>query len=414
MEVTKSNFTALLPNVQKAIDECDFLAVDTELTGLSTRVTEHAFDTIAERYSKLRDNCMKFMVIQFGLSAFKYHPKQNKFTHVDFNFYIFPRPHIRQAPDPKFMCQTSSLHFLASQNFDFNKVIYDGIPYLSPTQEEKIRNILANKHKTEQDALSKNGGAKPNGQKAIDIPKEQEQFIADVHERVESFIQNDAETEMQLEPCSSYQRKLIYETVQQKFETGIDMQSILNKENKRVIAIAKTTEEEKYAKLNMKQITDLDDLEAAIGFRKVLDHVSQSKKLVVGHNMLLDMMHSINQFYFLLPEKLDEFKEMLHMTFPEIMDTKLLASSEKLRQFFDSTQLTKIAETLQGKAFNLPSIEATDGFKGYNLQSDKAHEAGFDAFLTGFSYVGLITKLASLENHEPSYHEPSSELLSPY
>lgn len=79
-------------------------------------------------------------------------------------------------------------------------------------------------------------------------------------ERVEAFIQNDAETEIQLEPCSSYQRKLIYETVQQKYETGIDMQSVMNKDNKRVVAIVKSTEEEKYAKLNMKQINDIVSL----------------------------------------------------------------------------------------------------------------------------------------------------------
>lgn len=38
-------------------------------------------------------------------------------------------------------------------------------------------------------------------------------------------------------------------------------------------------------------------------------------------------------------------------------------------------------------------LEPCDGFKGYNLQSDKCHEAGYDAFLTGFSYVGLVSKL---------------------
>lgn len=41
--------------------------------------------------------------------------------------------------------------------------------------------MLANKHKTEQEALSKNSDStKSNGQKVIDVPKEQEQFIADI------------------------------------------------------------------------------------------------------------------------------------------------------------------------------------------------------------------------------------------
>lgn len=74
---------------------------------------------------------------------------------------------------------------------------------------------------------------------------------------MESFLCNDEETTIHLDPCSSYQRKLIYETVQQKHQTGIEMSSIMNNENKRVIAIVKTTEEEKYERLHMKQENDL-------------------------------------------------------------------------------------------------------------------------------------------------------------
>jgi poly(A)-specific ribonuclease len=415
MEVTKRNFAELYPSVKDAINECDFIAIDTELTGLSTQVTEHSFDTISERYSKLRENCMKFIIVQYGLSTFKYHPKQNKYTHKDFTFYVFPRPHIRQAPDPKFMCQTSSLHFLASQGFDFNKVIYDGIQYLSPAQEVKIKDFLDGKHKNEQDTFkaSKNG-ARANGQNEVSVPEEHRKFIAEIHERVESFLCNDEQKTIHLDPCSAYQRKLIYESVQQKHQSGIEMSSVMNEKNERVIAIVKSTDEEKYERLHLKQENDLDDLDTAIGFRKVLDLISESKKLVVGHNMMLDMMHTLDQFFHPLPEKLDEFKEMLHMTFPQIMDTKLLASSEKLQHFFESTQLGKLVKQLHGKAFDLPNIEASDGFKGYDLSADKHHEAGFDAFLTGLSYIGLTTKLASVQNLPTRYSETNSKLLSPY
>lgn len=46
-----------------------------------------------------------------------------------FNFYIFPRPF--EGSDKRFICQASSIAFLASCGFDFNKAIYDGVGYLT-------------------------------------------------------------------------------------------------------------------------------------------------------------------------------------------------------------------------------------------------------------------------------------------
>ena len=39
MEILKENFEASLPLLQKAIAECDFVAMDTEMTGKSSRQT---------------------------------------------------------------------------------------------------------------------------------------------------------------------------------------------------------------------------------------------------------------------------------------------------------------------------------------------------------------------------------------
>jgi len=41
-----------------------------------------------------------------------------------FNFALFPHPY--QNLDKRFVCQSSSILFLASHNFDFNKFVYKG------------------------------------------------------------------------------------------------------------------------------------------------------------------------------------------------------------------------------------------------------------------------------------------------
>lgn len=58
------------------------------------------------------------------------------------------------------------------------------------------------------------------------------------------------------------------------------------------------------------------DCEGAVGFRKVIDMLSESRKLVVGHNMLLDICHLVAQFVQPLPDTVQEFKKLTHSIFP--------------------------------------------------------------------------------------------------
>ncbi|GIY85671.1 poly(A)-specific ribonuclease PARN [Caerostris darwini] len=414
MEVTKSNFEKLLPSIKQSIDECDFIAIDTELTGLySSRSEEHAFDTMEERYLKLREQCSKFLIIQFGLSTFKYNPDEKKYTHRDYNFYVFPRPHIRQAPDPRFMCQASSMHFLASHGFDFNKTIYEGIPYLTFAQESKIRDYVTNKYKVERGSIKQT--AKANGQKIVDVPDEHKKFIAKVMKQVDSFMADKSQTIMQLDPCNAFLRKLIYESVQQKHGNGIEMSSkFTENSNQRYITIMKCTQQDRLDKVQEKEMTDLEGADSAIGFRKVMDCLSASKKLIIGHHMYLDVLHVIDQFFFPLPEDLNEYKSMVRMTFPNMLDTKYVASSDTLRPFLESTQLSELLRQVQGKSFELPTVHVDDGFKGYNLNSEQFHEAGYDAFMSGLCYIALTKKLGAMATPSVEYVEPSSKILAPY
>ncbi|XP_042907061.1 poly(A)-specific ribonuclease PARN isoform X1 [Parasteatoda tepidariorum] len=417
MEITRNNFVETLPAVKEAIDWCDFLAIDTELTGLySERSSEHAFDSMEERYAKLRKLCSEFLIIQYGLSCFKYHPKLKKFTHRDFNFYIFPRPHIRQAPDHRFLCQTSSIHFLASHGYDFNKTIYEGISYLRHDQEEKLKEFTNSKYKIQRDSIStpKKESSEANGQKEVEIPDEHKKFIAEINERVNAFIENESETVLKLEPCSGYRRKLIYESVQQKYTSGIEMLSTVNDEKERFITITKMTDNAKIGKLDAKETSDMDDIDTAIGFRKVVEHISQSKKLVLGHHMYLDILHTIHKFFYPLPESLQEYKEMLQLVFPNLIDTKHLASSDRVRPFLENTHLGDLFKSIQGKAFDLPEIETEVKFKGYELSCSNYHEAGFDAFITGVSLIGLTRKIASLQSKNAEQIDASCTFLKPF
>eukprot|EP00117_Sycon_ciliatum_P050041 scpid59031/ scgid35382/ Poly(A)-specific ribonuclease PARN-like domain-containing protein 1 len=139
MDVTRANFRDLLPVIHQKIDECSFVAVDTEFTGLCGGPDQEysLFDTPAKRYVKLRKSVQQFIVCQLGITTFTNDHWKNQYTATSFNFYLFPRSF--DNIDERFSVQTSSFEFLCDHHFDFNKFAYDGIPYLSCEQEASIR-----------------------------------------------------------------------------------------------------------------------------------------------------------------------------------------------------------------------------------------------------------------------------------
>ncbi|KAJ8312834.1 hypothetical protein KUTeg_010207 [Tegillarca granosa] len=80
VDITKSNFDEHFASIETAIAEADFIALDTEFTGLliDNENKNSLFDTCAERYTKLRESATQFTICQIGLSAFKKDPEENK------------------------------------------------------------------------------------------------------------------------------------------------------------------------------------------------------------------------------------------------------------------------------------------------------------------------------------------------
>lgn len=152
MNVTRHNFEATFEDLRQDISapSCRFVAIDTEFTGLSPNEDqrERYLDTLEERYRKVKRAGESFLVTQFGLST----------VHVDaddrvqvktWNFYVFPRPY--GASDERFLCQASSLTFLADHGFDFNKFIRDGIPFINLSKTDRMKKRLQRR----VDALTK-------------------------------------------------------------------------------------------------------------------------------------------------------------------------------------------------------------------------------------------------------------------
>ncbi|KAG3259362.1 poly(A)-specific ribonuclease PARN isoform X2 [Ictidomys tridecemlineatus] len=396
MEIIRSNFKSNLQKVYQAIEEADFFAIDGEFSGISdgpsvTALT-NGFDTPEERYQKLKKHSMDFLLFQFGLCTFKYDYTDSKYVTKSFNFYVFPKPFSRSSPDVKFVCQSSSIDFLASQGFDFNKVFRNGIPYLNQEEERQLREQYDEK-RSQANGAGSLAYVSPNASKCpVTIPEDQKKFIDQV----------------------VFQRKLIYQTLSWKYPKGIHVETLETEKKERYIVISKVDEEERKKREQQKHAKEQEELNDAVGFSRVIHAIANSGKLVIGHNMLLDVMHTVHQFYSPLPSDLNEFKELTTCVFPRLLDTKLMASTQPFKDIINNTSLAELEKRVKETPFNPPKVESAEGFPSYDTASEQLHEAGYDAYITGLCFISMANYLGSFLSPPKIHVSARSKLIEPF
>ncbi|KAG8230255.1 hypothetical protein J437_LFUL009793, partial [Ladona fulva] len=138
-EIFWNNFQEKFRDVKESLDKASIVSLDCELTGLHSieGFQPSLFDSGAERYEKLRTGVDQLLVIQLGLTAFILNKEEDEYLARTFTFYLLPTSFL--SVDTRFVCQASSLCFLSYAGFDFNKLFSEGIPYLSPEQESRLR-----------------------------------------------------------------------------------------------------------------------------------------------------------------------------------------------------------------------------------------------------------------------------------
>ncbi|CAG5088781.1 Similar to PARN: Poly(A)-specific ribonuclease PARN (Bos taurus) [Cotesia congregata] len=315
MEVTRSNFQQVLSELDQVLKDATFLAIDGEFTGLNSGPDAKPFDTPSQYYQKLKSGSMDFLLVQFGLSAFTFDVQTNKYSQRSYNFYVFPRPFNRAAPDCRFMCQASSIVFLASQGFDFNKLFRDGIPYLTTSDEEKLTS----------------------------------------NTKIEEFMSSNEEETM-LNRCNAYIRRIIHQEVRLRWPNKIRVEGKVDGATQGLMVYKMGTKEEEKKKEEERREKKKEELKEAVGLSVLLRKIADSNKLIVGHNMLLDLCHIVRQFFGPLPDSYKEFKLLVHNLFPNLIDTKVLSQAPNFKDIIPSSVLNYMLDTVSKAPFNLPEI----------------------------------------------------------
>jgi hypothetical protein len=177
MNITKLNFKYLYPRVLQTIKNSNFISLDLEFSGitLTKELINSRQDDNELRYFKIKENIKNFIPLQLGMCGVKC-----KDTHVKLypmNFYIFPYADEQNFYNKKYLFDISSINFLASNNFDFNKTFYDGIQYLSLYESEELKKSVELNQKIQEKREEKI------------FPPEARVFLMSLHGTLKAFFE---------------------------------------------------------------------------------------------------------------------------------------------------------------------------------------------------------------------------------
>lgn len=401
MEVTKNNFKETLPLVEKSIKAADFLVIDCEFTGLLNGRDPTIFDTPSEYYSRLLAGSAEFMLVQFGLCAFHWDVDKKTYMNEAYNFYLFPQG--RPGPERIFQCSSSSLCFLSAQGFDFNKLIKDGISYMSEPIETRMRDNLIGKQKFTSQQKD-----------CIIIPEENKKYIEDVCKQVREFVDDKKQNELEIDKCNAFQRRLLFQELSTRFKNEIFLETKVLDNKNRVLKVTRLlTDNDEQERERLRKEREWEEFEDAVGFTKVARMISQSEKLVIGHNMVLDIIHTLSHFFQSLPTQYENFKEFAHFIFPRLLDTKYMSNLPPFKDRVNSSVLPHLLATLSSAPFEIPKSDSLVG-RGYSQTDGNFHEAGYDAYITGLCFLSMYTHLLEMRGESNRVVAPDSAILKPF
>jgi hypothetical protein len=166
-----------------------------------------------------------------------------------------------------------------------------------------------------------------------------------------------------------------------------------NKSNwrEKTVSITRTSKVEKQALKDELDQKRRDDYQQTIAFSRVWLELINFKKPVIGHNLYLDLLFSFEHFHMYNASSFGKFKETVNQCWPQLFDTKVLASEfgrEDISSRLNLEELyTKLQEITQIK------VKVAEGFTDYAKGGDESfHDAGYDAFVTGSCYY-MLSKL---------------------
>jgi poly(A)-specific ribonuclease len=377
--------------------------MDLEMTGLHKGGdTRNSYmDSFQHRYSKQKES---FLPNQFGLSTFTWDSESNSFACAIYSFSIFPSH--KYTKDIKFLSEGAALCFLAENKFDFNKWIHEGISFMTYEDENVLRDQL-NVNKQEEE-----GGEVKEVREydawALD-------FITSIMKEIEEWEKTDQTEWLSPRKLNKFRRTLVTKEVKKKFgEDTIYVFEDTSDDNFCEVKLVRLANPSEREKIN-RQIDETNNevINEAVGFRFVIDSIIGAKKPVLTHNGFYDLLHTYNRFIGYLPDTLNKWKERLNELIPLIIDTKQLSSHPLFGDVFGKKTETMLQDVYKFMTKTNPQFSSIMPKLTFDTRfpesPSQAHDAGYDAFMTGVIFIGLYQHITKLNFNSFTTDHPEIE-----
>ncbi|XP_050486227.1 pre-piRNA 3'-exonuclease trimmer-like isoform X2 [Bombus huntii] len=337
------------------------------------------FDTLNDRYMAWKRNIQQFVIVQFGITTFYRVPSNNAYKADSFSFYLFPRS--IPLKNRQLSWEVEAIDFLYKHGFDFNKVcsqntigfLVGGISYIDEIDESLLRDHIV--HGDVENYLSL-------------LSYDEEENFKECKSKVYEWISNKLENApLKLEVITPMVQYVLHKDLRNNYN---DIWITSDNKSINVMKISSNAQDDLFKKDNLEEAL----LGLYLGFSKVFKLLSSSKKTIIGHNILLDLMFMHQQFYKPLPDSYKEFKSNIHTLFPQIYDTKFLSfelrklySREEVNWKVNSLNILYEYFTTQGRitTYNSPEIIFNEEFS----HKKNYHSAGWDSYFCGYVFVKM-------------------------
>jgi hypothetical protein len=276
-----------------------------------------------------------------------------------------------------------SITFLKKNGMDFNEWINHGLSFVNSNGATKMR-----EQRAERAAAATAGGStnqEPPSTLMPNRPAEIEQMNALKASIAEWAADPNSAAEFVVPSMNAFLRRCVYsyvEVVHPELKTRKDDA----KPNE--IVILKVTEEQRLAMTLEEEAM----FKRKLGFRVVFEMLQAAGKPIVGHNCFFDLLFLFRWFEGPLPSSFSAFRRNFAELFPAgVYDTKYSAESNLIPgidPMQGDTALQPLYEkVVAGMGEGLISYASPEmEYKGADKQ---AHDAGYDAYMTGVIHCRL-------------------------
>ncbi|KKA22245.1 CAF1 family ribonuclease [Rasamsonia emersonii CBS 393.64] len=420
MDVPRDAFPFHLANILHDLTTCSFVAMDLELSGIpahSSGAPYTGMQTLQERYAQTKEAAERYQVLQIGLTI----------AHEDV---------------------ATAIEFLMANKFRLQTPFEEGVYYISRDEEKRA---MAKALQRQDRAVERS---------LIDVREsdtESLEFLGTVRRAIDAWLAKGkrADDYLNIPPparekkvrgsnppltvLNRFQKRLVHQLVQSEYpslvtigkpgfvqiirydevrEEAVKMERMRRTEERilrqtgfRWIAEALTGGD--LSKLDPKTfshlVVDLKGMKKEKAVEEFAESIKQRLKVrrptLVGHNLFLDLINFCQCFFGNLPERVEDFQDMVHEMFPILIDTKYMATHE-CGSIIPSSSLAEINDALKEKT--KPEIVVDPQHSKYESQ-ELFHEAGYDSMLTAKVFIKLSAQLCQEDSGvEVDKHKPTS------